>query len=121
MSIEDIGQKLEKVIDSRKSAVGERKSATIASGETVSEEIDLGGNFACILIEIPTIDSANISLQTSLEPRGNFQDLSSVVYAAGTGAKSNTFKLGGWRYIKIKASAAQTSGAVTFIVRGVTF
>lgn len=101
--------------------LGPIKNTTIAASGTVSTDVDLEGHFSHLLIQIPTIDSANISLQAALDPGGTFQALGSAVYAAGTGAKNNTFKLGGWRYIKVVTSAAQTSGAVLFLVQGVTY
>lgn len=94
--------------------------AVIDKGGTVSHPVDLGGNYAFLNIVIPTIDSANISLTVAKTHADDYQDLDGATYAAGTGSKSNTFKLGGWRHIKVKASAAQSTAERTFYVRGVT-
>lgn len=119
MSLEDIVEELKKLKPLIN--VGKELTATIAKDGTVSGAVDLGGHFSYLLITIPTLDSADVSLQCSLMLDGTYQDLSDAVYAAATGAKNNTFKLGGWRYIKVKVSAAQTTLARSFTVKGVTF
>jgi hypothetical protein len=95
------------------------KTATIAQDGTVSGAVDLGDHYDSMKIIIPTIDSANISLQVSRD-NSTFQQLgdSNNYFAAGTGAISTVFNLYGWRYVKVVASAAQTTGAVTFYVQG---
>ena len=99
---------------------GERKTATIAAGDTVSDAVDIGNRFAYLLIKIPTITSAQLELQVS-DGDGTYQDFGqNALTLLGTGAYSDTWVLGGWRYIKIKSSVAQVS-AVIFRVRGVTY
>lgn len=97
----------------------EWKTATIADEGTVSAAVDLGDNYDSLNIVIPTIDSANISLQVSKD-NSTFQalGLSTNVFAAGTGAITTTFNLYGWRYIKVVSSATQSTAAVSFLVRG---
>lgn len=101
------------------SIYGSWTSTTIASAGTTSAEVDLGREYEYLDIIIPTITSANISLQVSDKTGGTFQQLgdSNNYFAAGTGAISTTFNLYGWRYIKLVSSATQ--GATrTFYVRG---
>lgn len=100
---------------------GNWKIATIADEGTVSSAVDLGGHYPYMLIQIPTIDSANISVQVAEEQGGTYDDLglSTNVIAAATGSFHTTIKIGGWRYIKIKSSATQSTGAVSFRVCGV--
>jgi len=122
MSIEDIVDGLKEVLDSRKSAVGDWKSVVTADEGTISEAVDLGGSFAYLQIIVPTIISAQLELQVSDSIGGTYQDFGQdALTVAGTGAFSDTWVLGGWRYIKVKASAAQTTGPVIFRIRGVTY
>lgn len=94
-------------------------TATIASSGTTSGEVDLGENCDFVRIQIPTIDSSTIKLQVSLTTGGTFQDLGdSVTTATTTGAYSTMFRLGGWRFVKVVTSAAQSSGAVDFELQG---
>jgi len=119
MSLEDIERKLTEILAAK---AGEWKTASIIKGGTTSEAIDLGGNFAYLQVVIPTIDSAQLELQVGETLGGLFQDLGQdALTVAGTGAFNDTWNLGGWRYIKIKASAAQTTADRVFKVRGVTY
>ncbi|KKM64514.1 hypothetical protein LCGC14_1500630 [marine sediment metagenome] len=121
MSLEDIERKLDQLLSFRSAKLGERVVATILQNATVGLAADVGDNFPYLLVEIPSLDSADISLQVAHELDGTYQDLSDAVYAAGTGAKNNTFKLAGWRYIKFKVSVSQTTADRRFIVRGASF
>lgn len=100
----------------------EWKLTRMAKAGTTSEVVDLGNNYAYLQVVIPTIDSAQLELQVSDSETGTFQDLGQdATTTAGTGAFNDTWVLGGWRYIKIKASAAQSTTARYFKVRGVTY
>jgi len=99
---------------------GEEIAVTIASGGTKSSAVDLGLNADYMNIVIPTVDSCTINLEVSTDSAGTFQNLGSNITTETTpGAYTTTFRLGGWRHIKIETSAAQTSGAVIFYVRGI--
>lgn len=101
------------------SEVGEIKIAQIAKTGTSSQAVDLGGYYPYLQVVIPTIDSATLKVQVSELIDGTYQDLGpSVTAAASTGAYSDTWTLGGWRYIKIVAGAAQNTGEVKIKVRG---
>ena len=103
-------------------SVGEWKEAVIAITGTISAAVDLKDNFAFLQVKVPTIDSAQLELQVNDVEGGTYQDLGQdALTVAGTGAYSDTWNLGGWRFIKIKASAAQNTAAVTFRVRGITY
>ena len=99
---------------------GEWQTATIAQSGTTSSEVDLGDYFSHVQVIIPELDSANISLTVSDASGGTFQTLDAASFAAGTGQKSTTFVLGGWQYVKVVASAAQSTAARSIKVRGVT-
>ena len=102
------------------SGVGDWKTVTIAAAGTVSSSTDLGGNFAYLQVVVPTITSAALELQAGPDGQ-NFQDLGQdASTTASTGAYADTWVLGGWRYIKVKSSVAQ-SALVSFKVRGVTY
>ena len=122
MSLEDIEKKLDKLLDARIGKASEWKHITIAKDATVSEALDLGGHYSYLQVIIPTIDSASLELQGSESTSGTYQDIGQdVVTTAGTGAFQDTWNLGGWQYIKIKASAAQATAPRSFKVRGITF
>jgi len=95
---------------------------TIAINGTSTGEIDLGRNFDFIELQIPTLVSGTLKLQVSRTSGGTFQDLGlSNLTDATTGAYSDTWKLGGWQFIKIVSSATQTVTARTFYVRGMKY
>jgi len=101
---------------------------TVASDDDLTPEVDLGGEYEQLLIEIPTITSAQVSLQVARSSGGTFRDLHMVLDAdgttgqiitdAGTGGIMVIMPLGGFRYIKVKTSAGQAADR-TFYVQGV--
>lgn len=106
---------------------GEWKTATIALNGTLSAEVDIGRQYERLLIVIPTIDSAQISLQVAEKTGGIFQDLHTtdaggnkqVITVSITGGITWEAPLGGFQFIKVKASAAQAGGARSFRLCGV--
>jgi len=105
---------------------GNWKTATIGSGGTASTEVNLGDttltrSFDLLEIQIPTVDSCTLKVQTAEGTGGTFSDLGSAITTnTTTGAYNTVFKLGGWQYIKIVSSTAQ--GTVrTIRVRGMSF
>jgi len=120
VQIQDQAQPVNQIVEQIK--LGELVTTKIASAGTVSGVADLGGHYAYLQIIIPTIDPAQLELQVGTAPTGTFQDFGQdALSQLGTGGYSDTWVLGGWRYIKIKASAAQSSGDVMFKLRGVTY
>ena len=92
---------------------------TIATSTTVSAEVDLENNADFLQIIMPALTSCLVSVQVAEVSGGTFQDLGDgVTTATTTGSYTTTFKLGGFRFIKIKTSAAQGANR-TFTVRGV--
>jgi len=90
---------------------GDWLPATIAASGTTSSEVDLGKTDWDLLdIQFPTLTSCSISLQVAEASGGTFYALgSSINTGTITGAYATTFKLGGWRYIKVVSSATQAS------------
>ena len=94
---------------------------TVAKSGTTSAEVDLEGPCDSVQVIIPTIDTATVALQVALEYDGSntYYTLgNSQTTVSGTGNYATEFRLGGYRYIKIVCSAAQTTAARTFYVRG---
>ncbi len=118
--LEEILNAIKQLLAELLSSHGEWKNAVIAINGTTSGEVDLGRHYHLLEIQIPTIDSANITLTTSDQTGGTFQTLggSSNICAAGTGAFNDTFILGGWQFVKVATSATQTA-ARTFRMRGI--
>ena len=107
--------------------IGDWKTATIALNGTLSGEVDLGRPYDTLLIVIPTIDSAQVNVQVAEKTVGTFQDVhvtegdgtSAVVKSdIGTGGITWVIPLGGFQFIKVQTSAAQTGGARVFRVCG---
>ena len=97
----------------------ENATITIATDDDLTPEVDLGRDYEFLDIVIPTITSSDLSVYVAEKTAGTYQHLglASNVFAAGTGAISTIFNLGGWQFIKIGTSAAQGANR-TFRVRG---
>ena len=103
-------------------------TATVAKSGTTSSEVDLGREYENLQVYIPTIDTAQVNIQVSEKSGGTFADLyatdltdgsnSKLITASGTGGFHWTVPIGGFQYIKIKCSAAQSTAARTFRVCG---
>jgi len=108
---------------------GEWKDATIAKDGTTSSEVDLGRQYETVLVVIPTIDTAQVTIQVAEKSGGTFQEVyvsdpadggdNKLISASGTGGTTWVVPIGGFQYIKVKASAAQSTAARTFRVCGV--
>jgi len=93
----------------------------IADEGTISAEVNLGLDYDYLEVQIPTLDTCDVGIQTSMTAGGTYQDLSSVVEAVGTGAYNDVWYLGGWQFIKLESSETQSTAAVTFYVRGMRY
>lgn len=97
------------------------KKVSIDKGGTTSSIVDLGDHYRYMLVTLPALDTATLKLQVSLTHGGTYQDLSTTTTASGDGSYNTTFNLLGWRYVRIVASATQSSSRREFDVQGVTF
>ena len=99
------------------SIYGDWLAATL-TGSTTSAEVNLGMSYDFLEIQIPTLDAAaTIKIQVAESAGGTFLDLGDgITTAGGTHNYHDVFKLGGWQFIKVVASASQTS--VLIRVRG---
>ena len=100
----------------------------ISVSSTVSEEVDLEGIYANLLVLVPTITSSTVSVQVSMTSGGTFialyrldddatGDFADATTAATT-TKAVVFRIGGAQHIKILCGSTQTSSDKTFYVRG---
>jgi len=94
----------------------------ISDDDDLSTEGDLGDLCDEVAIVIPSLDSCNVSLQVKDPDMGNtYQDLgNNQTTMTTTGGYTTTFKLGGWRYVKVKTSAGQSADR-TFYLRGIRY
>jgi len=87
---------------------GEWKSAAITT--TDSSAVDLGRDYDFLEIQIPTLAACTIKIQTAETLTGTYRDLGDgVTTAASTHNYHDVFKLGGYQFIKVIASADQTT------------
>jgi len=86
---------------------------TYATDDDLTPEVDLVRQWEQMCLIIPTIDSANLTIYVSETTGGTFYALGkSQTINAGTGLYATTVNLGGYRYIKIGTSAAQTANRI---------
>lgn len=98
---------------------GNWKAATIAQSATSSSEVNLGRDYDFLDIQIPTMDTCTIKITVAEKTGGTFFDLGDgVTTASGTHNYADVFKLGGYQFIKVVASASQTSAQRLIRVRG---
>jgi len=100
----------------------------ISADTKISDECNLGGCFDYMLLEIPTIDTATLTVQAVRAVAGTARNLhitdpadggdNKLISASGTGAIMWCVPIHGAQYIKLVANAAQTADRV-FYVRGV--
>ena len=107
---------------------GPWKSVVIATGGTISAEVDLEADYDKVVVLLPTIDSATVTVHVSDKSGGTFYPMhlpkigtagsAANITTAGTGDIAVVFQIGGAQFIKVVAGASQSSGAVTISVRG---
>ena len=103
------------------SLIGEFKNATITilSDDDLTAAVDLGRGYDFMIIHIPPIDSANLTIYGAERTASTYYALgNSLTVTAGTGGFAEVVKIGGHRFIKIGTSAAQTANR-TFRVCGI--
>jgi len=111
------------VVDVSATRVSGWKTATItvAVDDDLSDEVDLGEHFRYLAVIIPTLDEARVGVQVAAASGGSFVTLGSGSAAKTdptTGAYATVFDVGGWRYVKVSTSAAQSADRI-FSVQGV--
>ena len=94
------------------------KAAPIAKGGTTTSTVDLDNVYMYMRVIIPTLDSGTVKVQVAESATSTYYDLSSVTTTSGTHNYATTFKIGGYRYVKFVASAAQDTAAVVIRCSG---
>lgn len=100
----------------------------VSDSTTLSDEVDLGHDFNHVLVCIPTITAAQISVQVAkgsgatYYPVYDFLDIDAdtdvlQATASATTSKAIIFKVGSTRYIKLLSSQAQGADR-DFLVKG---
>ena len=106
--------------------IGEWLDAVVADDATTSAEVDLGGIRDTLLLYVPTIDNATVSLTVAIAAGGthaapkltNVDGTEEPILAtASTGGYFWRIPFG-YQYLKVVCGAAQTNGPRTFKVRG---
>ncbi len=93
-------------------------TANIIKGGTASTTVDLGDSFMYMRVIIPTLDTCTVKVQAAETAGGTYYNLDAVTTASGTHNYATTFLLGGYRYIKLVASASQSTAAIAIKVSG---
>jgi len=94
---------------------------TIATDDDLSAAVDLGTPYDSLIVIIPALTSANLTLYASEDFAKTYYSVgSSIVVAAGTGSFIDVWELGGLQYIKIGTSVAQAADR-RFRVRGIRY
>ena len=92
------------------SIYGKWVAATIASGATSSAAIDLGREYDYLSVEIPTMDTCQLSLKVAETEGGTYYDLGlDSETNEETFNRADVWRLGGWRFIKVVATAPQSA------------
>lgn len=103
------------------------ETCTIAKSGTLSGVCDLQRPYEWALIQVPTVDTATITVRISRTKTGTGVDLygtdadgsnAKVISDSGTGNFMWAVPLRGAQYVWFYASAAQSTAAVTFYVKG---
>ena len=78
---------------------------------TDSDVVDLGRDYDFLEIQIPAMVACTISIKVSEKASGTtwYSLGDGITTAAGTHTYADVFKLGGWQFIKVIASADQTT------------
>ena len=108
---------------------GSWKTATIAQNGTTSAEVDLGRQYEKMVVVVPAMNSCQISFTVATKTGGTFQALhitdpadggdNKVISANRATAFTWVVPIGGIQFVKVVASASQTSAARSIYLCGV--
>lgn len=108
-------------------------TASMASGETLTSEVDLGQAFDQVIVGIPTMASGtDVLIQIAGSSGGTYRNLyhePSVGSTTPTKVQINSsvtqayvpFSVGGSQYIKMELSTAMTATSAQFDIVGLSF
>jgi hypothetical protein len=110
---------------------GKWVTVTVAKDGTTSSEADLGEEFEAVQVYAPAVDSATITLkpsrktgETAIQANtldGNATGHFANTSTAGTAAGMYVFHNICAQFVTLVLSAAQTTAARTFYIRGINF
>lgn len=90
------------------SVYGAWQEATISAGASESSVIDLGREYDYISVQIPGMTSCKLYLKVSETSGGTYYDLGKETTTdVETFNRADVWRLGGWRFIKVAATAQQ--------------
>ena len=97
-------------------------TGTISSDNVTTSEINLGSDSDRMNIELPTVNSTNVTIYVARQVGGTYRQLGSsgVTISSTTGNIITIVDLGGFEYVKLLFSAQQTAGTV-INVRGYSY
>ena len=91
---------------------GEWKTALIdiSVDADLTAEVDLGRPYETMLVHIPALTSCNLTCYVAEKTGGTFYALGKdITVAAGTGNFADVWEIGGYQFVKIGTSVAQTA------------
>ena len=102
------------VLDVSATRVSGWKTATIdvSADDDLSNEVDLGEHFRYLAVVLPTLTETRVGVQVASSSGGTFTNLGSANAAKTdptTGQYATVFDIGGWRYVKLSTSVAQSA------------
>jgi len=91
------------------SVYGAWVAATISSGTSSSAAVDLGREYDYLSVQIPGMDSCKLYLQVAEQVGGTYYDLGKETTTnEETFNRADVWRLGGWRFVKVVATAVQS-------------
>lgn len=90
------------------SVYGTWTATTIGAGASSSAAVDVGRDYDYLSVEIPEMDSCKLYLKVAEVLGGTYYDLGKETTTdEETFNRADVWRLGGWRYIKVVATASQ--------------
>ncbi len=81
---------------------------TVTSDDDLSDEVDLGNNYEFAQLVLPALTSSTVYLKVCDVTGGTFVPLgNNQTTVASVGSYATTFRLGGYRFLKVATGTAQ--------------
>lgn len=92
------------------SVYGKPIAATISAGTSTSDAIDLGREYDYLSVQLPIMDECKLYLKVAEKLADTYYDLGKETTTdLETFDRADVWRLGGWRFIKVVATASQTA------------
>jgi len=102
------------------SVYGEWKDVTISANGNTTSAIDLGREYDYLSVIIPSMRACKLQLQVAEKVGETYYDLGNATTDEEGFNRADVWRLGGYRFIKIKSSVAQPN-AVTIRCCGMRY